>query len=292
MLPLLPENDQFASLASSPSERSPLVSSIRRTSLDDVKPKRISKDITADVFESRVRFSNEQRQTEFMQEEEQRDISFSEAEFAREEAERARTTILERREANWDQAFQAMMSMHRDSFEGSEASRCWREEWRTQESDAAEEHRTQSFRQALALIEKQFQALNDLEADAVQRLNSKLVRLNQMHRTLFERARQQRSAAFSLSQARRELDLLIPSWKLENDEGVITEDSDSTGVVWMCPPRSRHPRARRSRRSSGAHSSDVTQPSMVLESNLGVPEPPTGFVSFLVMAVYRSHTDG
>jgi hypothetical protein len=261
--------------------------------LDNVRSEPIS-NLIADVFDSRFGFNEEQHQTEFMQEEGQRQIHFSEAESGREEAERARATALEQQETSRDQAYQAMMSMHQDSFEGSEASRGWKEEWRARESEEAEEHRIQSFRQALALIEKQFHALNDLEADAVQFMKSKSERLNKMNRALFERGRQQRSAAFSLSQARRELELLMPSWKVENDEEVIiiphrrrVRSSTRRSRSWS---RSRYPMAHMARRPPTI--------SMEFEYDLEVPvprpvpagfSPPTGFVGSLFMAVYRSH---
>jgi hypothetical protein len=297
--PLPPNDDQSVSYASSPSGRpsSASGSGIQRASLR-VIPEPTSS-VTIDAFESRFKFNEAQRHTEFMQEEGQRHIRFLEAESGREEAERARTTALEQRETSRDQAFRDMKSMHQDIFEASEASRSWREEWRTQESETAEEHRTESFRQALALIEKQFYALNDLEADAVQCAKNKLERVNKMHRELFLRARQQRSAAFSLSQARRELELLIPSWKLDNKEDtirvpeVISRYPSPRSRSWS---RNRSSIARRSRAWSARYSAgSVSSMSNASSALASMPAqapgflPPTGFVSSLFMADCRSH---
>jgi hypothetical protein len=196
---------------------------IEHTSLDDVKPEPRSNGITVDVFESRFRVNQEQRQNEFLQEEEQRYRRFSEAETERNEAEAARNQTFEKREANRNQKFQAMMSMHQDDFEESETSRGWREDWRTQVSQAAEEDRIRSFEQTLLLIQKQYSALDVLEVDVMQSMQRKMEKLDKRHRSLFKRAKQQRAVAFSLAQTRRELELSVPTWKREDDEGVIAD---------------------------------------------------------------------
>ena len=161
--------------------------------------------------ESRFRANQEQRQRDFLEEEEQRTRRFSKAEYMRDQAETVRNQTFQQREATRDQRFWAMMVMHQDRFEGCEASRCWKEDWRNQEHGAAENSQSLSFDQTLLLIERQYSAFNALEVEVEQSMQRKLQRLERMHRVWFETARQRRSATFTQAQVRREVELSVPT---------------------------------------------------------------------------------
>jgi hypothetical protein len=193
---------------------------------DQFKPSH-TPSMSPDEFEERFKMNEEKRQQEFSQEEGQRDELFTQAEIARNEAESARTIIFEQRAANRDQMFQAVISMHRKSSQRWEAFRDRREEWRTQESQVAEKNRTQSFDQTLVSIREQYRVLEALEVDALASMKRRIAKVDALHQKLFEKGRQQRHITFSLSQARRELELQVPAQEFEDGEDA--DDGSGTG---------------------------------------------------------------
>jgi hypothetical protein len=246
--------------------------------------------IPVDDFEKRFRLSEEQQQQEFLQEDEHRNLRFSEAEAARDEAETKRMHSFEQREGNRDQRFGAMMSVHQYDFEGSEASRGWKEDRRTQEFQVAEEERTQSFDQTLFLIQKQYYVLDALEVDALQSMRQRIAKVSKVHWELFEQGRQQRYAAFSLSQERRELDLQVPALEIEQGTVLIWkkvpnleplrpgvglfDDSTSTSSIISASSASASSACASSASASSASASSAGPPSSRYRRS-----PPTGFVS-------------
>lgn len=225
--------------------------------------------VLIDGFEKRFRLIEEQRQQEFLQEDEQSNLRFSEAEAAKDEAELSRTHICGQREDNREQKFQAMMSLHRNEFEGSEVSRDWQEDWRTQESQVAEEGRTQSFNQTLVLIQKQYYALDALEDDALESMKRRITKVSKSYVELFEQGRRQRHTASSLSQKRRELELQV----LEFDPSLSVNKSQ----LFSAARRKLH---RRWAWLAGgfAHTpSPVRSQMMPLSWYQRRPSPPTGF---------------
>jgi hypothetical protein len=198
-------------------QSSPSVSSLSR------HPPVISNSHAVDVFENRFIINQEQRQHVFLEEEEQRSSIFSEAEAARNEAEASRSKTFEQREADLNEKFDVMMLMHQTSFEESELSRRSGEDWRVHAFQVAEEDRTQTFKQTLLLIKKQYYALDTLEVDVMQSMKSKVKKWEKMHRVLFDQAKQRRDTAFSIAQVRRELELSVLAWKQEDDEEYVVD---------------------------------------------------------------------
>jgi hypothetical protein len=158
---------------------------------------------STDNLDDRFTLNEAQRQQEFLQGDEHRNSRFSDAEATKDGAETRRTHVFGQREHDRDQNFQVMLSIHWNSFHGLETSWGSAEFWRTQQSQAAEEDRTQSFGQTLNLIQKQYCALDTLEVDALQSMKRRITKGTKLHYGLCEQGCQQQDAAFSISQARR-----------------------------------------------------------------------------------------
>jgi hypothetical protein len=230
-----------------------------------------------DEFEKQFILNEEQQQQEFLQEEEHRNLRFAEAETVKDEAEAERTAAFRQRSDNHDEKFRTAMTMHQHTFEGSEASRGVREALRTQESQAAEEDRTQTFERVLAHIRHQYNTLDAMEVDVLQSMKRRLTKVQKSHQELFEQAKQQRSVVFASSRACRELGLRVPV--LEVGEPVFDTPS------WPAWRTVHRPEPREGRVNLLIHGGSRSRRSRSRRSRSPVerrPSPSTGFVSLFV----------